>query len=91
MKNKIFVLLIIMIYTNTIIYVKIKQEIKINITLTVNYIVKSFGKVARLPRIKLLSRDLLLDIIEALADNFTDSQSQQMSSVILSTQTLLTM
>ena len=54
-------------------------------------IVKSFGKVARLPRMKLLSRDLLLDIIEALADNFTDSQSQQMSSVILSTQTLLTM
>ncbi|KAF7993226.1 hypothetical protein HCN44_006286 [Aphidius gifuensis] len=46
-----------------------------------NLIVHHFGKVARLPRLKQLSRDLLLDIIETLADEHGEVRTcQDMSS-----------
>lgn len=54
-------------------------------------IVQSFPKVARLPRMRNLTKDLLLDILDALADNLNDSHSHDFSSLIMSTDTLLTM
>lgn len=51
-----------------------------------NLIVHHFPKVARLPRFHLLSRALLLDILEALADDMSDSKlCQDMSSASLCT------
>lgn len=49
-----------------------------------NIIVHHFSKVARLTRMRSLSRQLLLDIIEALADDMSDSKlCQDMSSASL--------
>ncbi|ESO89967.1 hypothetical protein LOTGIDRAFT_124272 [Lottia gigantea] len=46
-----------------------------------NIIVHHFPKVARLPHIRKLTRDLLLDVIDALADDLSDSRlCQDMSS-----------
>lgn len=42
-----------------------------------NLIVHNFSKVARLPRLKQLNRDLLLDIIEALADEQSEARTCQ--------------
>ncbi|XP_023228319.1 leucine-zipper-like transcriptional regulator 1 [Centruroides sculpturatus] len=51
-----------------------------------NLIVHHFPKVARLPRFHLLSRELLLDILAALADDMSDSKlCQDMSSASLCT------
>ncbi|XP_046738235.1 leucine-zipper-like transcriptional regulator 1 isoform X1 [Diprion similis] len=50
-----------------------------------NLIVHHFSKVARLPKLKQLSRELLLDIIEALADEKSEGRMcQDMSSASLS-------
>ncbi|KFM82844.1 Leucine-zipper-like transcriptional regulator 1, partial [Stegodyphus mimosarum] len=49
-----------------------------------NMIVHHFSKVARLPRFRLLSRPLLLDILDSLADEMSDSKlCQDMSSISL--------
>ncbi|ROT65463.1 putative lztr-1 [Penaeus vannamei] len=51
-----------------------------------NLIVHHFPKVAQLPKMKCLSRDLLLDILEALAEDMSDSKlCHDMSSISLST------
>lgn len=42
-----------------------------------NLIVHHFSKVARLPRLRLLSRELLLDILEALADERSEARTCQ--------------
>ncbi|XP_043667099.1 leucine-zipper-like transcriptional regulator 1 isoform X1 [Vespula pensylvanica] len=42
-----------------------------------NLIVHHFSKVARLPRLKQLSRELLLDILEALADKHSEARTCQ--------------
>lgn len=39
-----------------------------------NIIVHHYPKVARLPQVRRLSRELLLDIIDALADEMSDSR-----------------
>lgn len=50
-----------------------------------NMIVHHFPKVARLPRMRTLSKDLILEVMEALADDMGDSKiCQDMSSVSLS-------
>lgn len=47
-------------------------------------IVHHYPKVARLPKIRSLSKDLLLDILEALADDMSDSKlCQDVSSASL--------
>ncbi|GFV26886.1 leucine-zipper-like transcriptional regulator 1 [Trichonephila clavipes] len=47
-------------------------------------IVHHFSKVARLPHFRLLSRELLLDILDSLADEMSDSKlCQDMSSISL--------
>ncbi|XP_013788494.1 leucine-zipper-like transcriptional regulator 1 [Limulus polyphemus] len=49
-----------------------------------NLVVHHFPKVARLPRIRSLSRELLIDILEALADDMSESKlCQDMSSASL--------
>ncbi|XP_045583758.1 leucine-zipper-like transcriptional regulator 1 isoform X1 [Procambarus clarkii] len=51
-----------------------------------NLIVHHFPKVAQLPKMRCLSRDLLLDILEALAEDMSDSKlCHDMSSISLST------
>ncbi|XP_064102982.1 leucine-zipper-like transcriptional regulator 1 isoform X1 [Macrobrachium nipponense] len=51
-----------------------------------NLIVHHFPKVAQLPKLRCLSRDLLLDILEALAEDMSDSKlCHDMSSISLST------
>jgi len=52
-------------------------------------IVQYFPKVARLPRLRDLSRELLLDILDALADSSTDSQINELSTNILTSETFL--
>ncbi|XP_054279790.1 leucine-zipper-like transcriptional regulator 1 [Macrosteles quadrilineatus] len=55
---------------------------------SLNLIVHHFPKVARLPKIRLLSQELLLDILTALADDMSDSKMcQDMSSISLSSET----
>lgn len=50
-----------------------------------NMIVHHFSKVARLPKMRTLSRELILDVLEALADDMSDNKMcQDMSSVSLS-------
>lgn len=55
------------------------------------YILKPFRmllpKVARMPRIRSLSRELLLDVLEALADDMSDSKLQDLSSTSLNSET----
>ncbi|XP_046453722.1 leucine-zipper-like transcriptional regulator 1 [Daphnia pulex] len=48
-----------------------------------NLIVHHFPKVARMPRIRSLSRELLLDVLEALADDMSDSKLQDLSCTSL--------
>ncbi|XP_046979238.1 leucine-zipper-like transcriptional regulator 1 isoform X1 [Schistocerca americana] len=51
-------------------------------------IVHHFAKVARLPKMRSLGRELLLDILEALADDMSDSKlCQDMTSVSLNSDT----
>jgi hypothetical protein len=40
-----------------------------------NLIVRHFPKVAPLPRMRTLSRELLLDILKALADDMTENRA----------------
>jgi len=57
-----------------------------------NIIVQNFPKVARLPHIKTLPRPLLLDVIEALAEEMSESGGklcQDMSSISLSSDTAI--
>uniref|UniRef100_T1JJ12 BTB domain-containing protein n=1 Tax=Strigamia maritima TaxID=126957 RepID=T1JJ12_STRMM len=52
-----------------------------------NLIVHHYTKVARLPKFRNLSRDLLLDILEALADDMSDSKlCQDLSSISLNSE-----
>ncbi len=54
---------------------------------SLNLIVRHFAKVARLPRIRSLSKELLLDILTALADEAAgDRYVQDMSYISLSSE-----
>lgn len=47
-------------------------------------IVHHFAKVAKLPKMRMLSRELILDVLEALADDMSDNKlCQDMSSASL--------
>ena len=48
-----------------------------------NLIVRHFPKVAPLPRMRTLSRDLLLDILKALADDMTENKTVHDMSLTL--------
>jgi hypothetical protein len=52
-------------------------------------IVQYFPKVARLPRIRDLTKELLLDILDSLAESSSDSQTLERTTGLQSTETLL--
>lgn len=44
-------------------------------------VVHQFNQVARLPKMRLLNRELLLDVIMAMADTVTDLKNQDLTSI----------